>query len=150
MSDDIDARGRDAVTRLEARKRSEGNGHCVDRRPELYAVDVDDPGRATEPPADDADRTPVLADRILTRSALRKLPDPEPLIDNVLDQGTTALLYGSWAFRDSGMSSTPPRSAQTVSRPNSSQAQRGTCAGELVTMSSGTATFLCRLGPQPS
>ncbi|SPM43620.1 hypothetical protein BN000_01488 [Mycobacterium numidiamassiliense] len=40
--------------------------------------------------------TPVLADRILTRSALRNLPDPEPLIDNVLDQGTTALLYGSW------------------------------------------------------
>ena len=24
------------------------------------------------------------------------LPDPEPLIDNVLDQGTTALLYGKW------------------------------------------------------
>lgn len=45
----------------------------------------------------DADmKIPVLADHILTRSTLRELPDPEPLIDNVLDQGTTALLYGSW------------------------------------------------------
>jgi hypothetical protein len=38
---------------------------------------------------------PVLADQLLTRAALRKLPDPEPLIDNVLDQGATALLYGA-------------------------------------------------------
>ena len=36
--------------------------------------------------------TPLL----LTRSALRDLPDPEPLIDGVLDQATTALLYGKW------------------------------------------------------
>jgi hypothetical protein len=53
-----------------------------------------------QPPADDTDdtkaQTPVYADRILTRSALRNLPNPEPLIDNVLDQGTTALLYGKW------------------------------------------------------
>lgn len=49
-----------------------------------------------EPPDDEPD-TPVLSDHILTRSALRSLPDPEPLIDNVLDQGTTALLYGAWA-----------------------------------------------------
>lgn len=34
--------------------------------------------------------------RLLTRSALESLPDPEPLIDGVLDQGTTALLYGKW------------------------------------------------------
>jgi hypothetical protein len=27
---------------------------------------------------------------------LRNLPEPEPLIDNVLDQGTTGLLYGKW------------------------------------------------------
>jgi hypothetical protein len=40
--------------------------------------------------------TPVFADKLLTRSDLRMLPDPEPLIDNVLDQGTTAYLYGSW------------------------------------------------------
>jgi hypothetical protein len=42
------------------------------------------------------EETPVYADRVLTRSALRNLPDPAPLIDNVLDQGTTALLYGKW------------------------------------------------------
>lgn len=47
------------------------------------------------PPPDEVP-IPVLADRLLTRSALRNLPDPEPLIDNVLDQGTVALLYGKW------------------------------------------------------
>jgi AAA domain/Bifunctional DNA primase/polymerase, N-terminal len=45
---------------------------------------------------DEAEKTPVLADLLLTRSDLRTLPDPEPLIDNVLDQGTTPLLYGKW------------------------------------------------------
>jgi hypothetical protein len=45
---------------------------------------------------DDDDDTPVYADLLLTRSDLLKLPDPQPLIDNVLDQGTTALLYGKW------------------------------------------------------
>lgn len=49
-----------------------------------------------EPSHDDKQKTPIYADRVLTRSALRDLPDPEPLIDNVLDQGTTALLYGRW------------------------------------------------------
>lgn len=39
---------------------------------------------------------PVLAPMLLTRSDLNKLPDPEPLIDNVLDLGTVALLYGKW------------------------------------------------------
>ncbi|AKK28208.1 hypothetical protein AB431_17665 [Mycobacterium sp. EPa45] len=38
-----------------------------------------------------------FAAKLLNRSALRTLPDPEPLIDNVLDQGTVALLYGRWA-----------------------------------------------------
>ncbi len=42
----------------------------------------------------DGQTTPAYADRLLTRSALRDLPDPAPLIDNVLDQGTCALLYG--------------------------------------------------------
>jgi hypothetical protein len=37
-----------------------------------------------------------LASLLLTRSALKTLPTPEPLIDNVLDQGTVALLYGRW------------------------------------------------------
>jgi hypothetical protein len=40
---------------------------------------------------------PVFAAKLLTRSDLHKLPDPEPLIDNVLDLGTTALLYGKWS-----------------------------------------------------
>lgn len=35
--------------------------------------------------------------RILGRDALKNLPNPEPLIDGVLDQGTTGLLYGPWA-----------------------------------------------------
>lgn len=43
------------------------------------------------------EQAPVFAKRLLTRSDLRNLPDPEPLIDNVLDQGTTALLYGKWS-----------------------------------------------------
>lgn len=51
-------------------------------------------GQATDS-GDDA--TPVLADKLLTRSDLRNLPDPAPLIDNVLDLGTTALLYGKWS-----------------------------------------------------
>ena len=66
-----------------------------------------DPGPSDEPSLraredfptallDEAPTTPVYADRVLTRSALRTLPAPEPLIDNVLDQGTTALLYGRW------------------------------------------------------
>jgi hypothetical protein len=39
---------------------------------------------------------PVLADTVLARSALHNLPDPQPLIENILDQGTVALLYGRW------------------------------------------------------
>jgi hypothetical protein len=62
----------------------------------------DDPYWDAPPPDEPPDHdnaeptTPVLADKLLTRSALRDLPDPEPLIDNVLDQGTVALLYGKW------------------------------------------------------
>jgi hypothetical protein len=39
---------------------------------------------------------PMLADKLLTRADLRKLPKPKALIHNTLDQGTTALLYGMW------------------------------------------------------
>jgi hypothetical protein len=46
------------------------------------------------PGAENNQGDPMLADALLNRSALRALPDPEPLIANVLDQGTTALLYG--------------------------------------------------------
>jgi AAA domain len=45
----------------------------------------------------DEQHEPKLAELLLTRSALKNLPDPEPLIDNVLDQGTLAYLYGKWA-----------------------------------------------------
>ncbi len=74
--------------------------------PDRYGIDgaelaIETPPDEWEPsPADGGDEPtpeqPLYADRILTRSALRELPDPEPLIDNVLDQGTTALLYGRW------------------------------------------------------
>jgi hypothetical protein len=37
-----------------------------------------------------------LTKALLTRSALHELPDPEPLIDDTLDQGTVSLLYGPW------------------------------------------------------
>ncbi len=58
---------------------------------------TDDPYADVPPPDEPPDNTtPVLADKVLTRSALRDLPDPEPLIDNVLDQGTVTLLYGKW------------------------------------------------------
>lgn len=40
--------------------------------------------------------TAPLGARLLSRSALRGLPDPEPLIEGVLDKGSIALLYGRW------------------------------------------------------
>ena len=62
--------------------------------------DADDHHTGEYNPDEDAkpgtDKAPVLAGLLLTRLALRELPDPEPLIDNVLDQGTVALLYGKW------------------------------------------------------
>lgn len=39
---------------------------------------------------------PSLAGLVLSRSALRDLPEPEPLIEGVIDQGALALLYGRW------------------------------------------------------
>jgi hypothetical protein len=64
-----------------------------------------DPGPPEPPPEvligggknlGDPEERPVLAKHLLNRSALRRLPSPEPLIDNVLDQGSVALLYGRW------------------------------------------------------
>lgn len=49
-----------------------------------------------EPDDTNADRPNPLARSVLTRDGLRDLPDPEPLIDNVLDQASVALLYGKW------------------------------------------------------
>jgi hypothetical protein len=60
--------------------------------------DADHVGEWTGQPDNDGGqpKTPVLADKLLTRSALLELPDPQPLIGDVLDQGTVALLYGKW------------------------------------------------------
>lgn len=46
--------------------------------------------------AENEDEIPVLVDVLLSRSALLNLPDPQPLIDETLDQGTVAILYGMW------------------------------------------------------
>jgi len=89
MSDDLDRTDEllELIREDDRRERALRNGQ-----------DPDDPGPVETPQQDDEpDPTPVYADRVLTRSALLDLPDPEPLIDNVLDQGTTALLYGKWA-----------------------------------------------------
>lgn len=51
-------------------------------------------GAPAPPPA--AGNRLSLGDQLLTPTGLRTLPEPKPLIDNVLDQGTTALLYGKW------------------------------------------------------
>lgn len=63
-------------------------------------ADIDQGRRIVESgihaPLNGSDDQPKLVSHLLTRSALRRLPDPEPLIDNVLDQGTQALLYGMW------------------------------------------------------
>ncbi len=42
----------------------------------------------------DEDVLPRMLTGLLCRSDLRNLPKPEPLIDNVLDKGTVAMLYG--------------------------------------------------------
>jgi len=47
-------------------------------------------------PYDQAQPRSGFSARLLSRSALHNLPNPEPLIDNVLDQGTVALAYGKW------------------------------------------------------
>jgi len=45
---------------------------------------------------EEPDGTPQLAAWCLTRAQLASLPEPEPLIDNVLDKSSVALLYGKW------------------------------------------------------
>ncbi|MCF6386533.1 helicase RepA family protein [Mycobacterium sp. MBM] len=64
--------------------------------PEDIPLPPDPSDAEPAPPPAGADPQPVLASLLLSRSALHTLPDPEPLIDNVLDQGTVALLYGRW------------------------------------------------------
>ncbi|OBA60149.1 hypothetical protein A5647_14305 [Mycobacterium sp. 1100029.7] len=85
---DVEARAKAAV----ARHRPNGAAIAESPWPE------DDPG-PPEPPDSSGDRepeTPLLADKLLTRTALRTLPDPQPAIENTIDQGTVALLYGRW------------------------------------------------------
>lgn len=44
----------------------------------------------------DEPSVPTLTEWCLSRSQLAALPDPEPMIANVLDKSTVALLYGKW------------------------------------------------------
>lgn len=66
-----------------------------DERHDARAGDSSESGKDTADEFDE-NETPRLATGLLTRTDLLALPNPEPLIDNVLDQGTTALLYGRW------------------------------------------------------
>lgn len=51
--------------------------------------------KVAENPAEGAEKG-ILKGRLLSPRQIRTLPEPTPLIDNVLDRGTTALLYGKW------------------------------------------------------
>lgn len=62
----------------------------IDRGRLIVESGIHNPGEQLD------DGRPALASALLTRSALRDLPDPEPLIDGVLDRGCQALLYGKW------------------------------------------------------
>jgi AAA domain len=64
--------------------------HTRDEARGSQGPNIETSGEATE------FEQPLYAAKLLTRSDLRALPKPEPLIGNVLDQGTTALLYGTW------------------------------------------------------
>jgi hypothetical protein len=90
MADEgVTARGKAALERRQVDLR---NGHDVE-------PDWGDIPWPSEPPDDEGrppDSEPKLAALLLTRTALKELPDPAPLIDNVLDQGTVALLYGKF------------------------------------------------------
>ncbi|HWX99864.1 MAG TPA: AAA family ATPase, partial [Mycobacterium sp.] len=83
------------------RKQPDGRWVISEKVARLLADNsYDDTAWAQPPPGaeqgETGDGEPVLADTLLSRSDLLRLPDPEPLIDGVLDQGTTALLYGKW------------------------------------------------------
>ena len=73
-----------------AETKTDGVARMVPERPEKpspassIGKNVDVPERADSP----------LGNLLLSPSGLRDLPEPEPLIENVLDQGTTALLFG--------------------------------------------------------
>jgi hypothetical protein len=71
-----------------------GLARCAPDDGQVVEVDASELGGGATDSNGEPAQTPVYADHILSRSALRELPDPEPLIDDVLDQGTAALLYG--------------------------------------------------------
>ena len=58
--------------------------------------DEDDPGPMPTPDTPTKAHHGVTAARLLTRSQLGSLPEPEPLIDNTIDRRTVALLAGYW------------------------------------------------------
>lgn len=64
---------------------------------------IGDRVKASQDSSEAAERPPVepiglgqFKSRLLSRSDLRELPDPSPLIGDTLDRGTTALLFGKW------------------------------------------------------
>jgi hypothetical protein len=78
-----------------ALKRVDGKARTV---PERSPVQPPSETPESQPAANPRIKTTSsLEDRLLTPTRLRTLPEPTPLIDNVLDQGTIALLYGKWA-----------------------------------------------------
>lgn len=65
--------------------------------PADITLDEDTPPAQVIGAADDCqDQEPKLAPFLINRTGLANLPDPAPLIDETLDQGTMALLYGKW------------------------------------------------------
>ena len=124
--DELVSRGREIAERLDAEARAKvaTNGHVQGVDPagdpaadqeaadqeglkSIISLENEYDGIPPPPEPDDDDRDqqhddqqhdepPQLAALLLTRSALKELPDPEPLIHGVLDQGATALLYGKW------------------------------------------------------
>jgi hypothetical protein len=69
---------------------------------ESYAETLSTPAAPPAPvpapaaPVIDLPSTPRLMDLLLTRTTLKMLPDPEPLIEGVLDCTTNVFLYGRW------------------------------------------------------
>lgn len=116
IADETRDRALEAVARHQASQRAPAPGvrNRTPAEPESDVTDAlaaymagfdGDPGPAEPPPNTLRQAEGVhsvdppggrLAERLLTRSALRSLPAPEPLIVNTLDMGTTALLYGKW------------------------------------------------------
>jgi hypothetical protein len=108
---DCPACGQDSIYHREMDRYVHANGtknylcwvHISSGRHDFFApneFDVESPDRAEHqgdpPQTEKPDGTPQLADWCLTREQLASLPEPEPLIDNVLDKSSVALLYGKW------------------------------------------------------